>query len=268
MKPLRCVVPFLIAATLATDPRAQDRVAPAPSPRPPAPAPTPEWTLQEAIAKLADAGAWPVASKRLVALAKTQQQPVLEAVAPLLRGEAGDLKDRGRVVLDALITQHLATEKREELRRECRRVADAADDLKRALGNGLPETQQKALASLLASLAELRRGIDTDEPLAAKPLRVPTGAPTPSAADAAAPPMDGYREIDVGGKKMLVPADALPEGTDYTAEMTERGLVVKSKRKAKDADKPAGDAKKPVEPKPAVPPEKVPPAPASSKVGG
>lgn len=202
------------------------------------PAPDP---LAEATAGLKST-TWPEAFRRLRCLAAERQQEVLEAIAPLLRpGGDAEVTARASILVETIAAAHAAREKRDELRQRFRKLSDSVADVKQA-------ANEKSLADLQQRLQSLRESIDADAPLHPTPLRVPvTGKGDVPAAPPAGP--SGYREIDVGGKKMLVPADALPEGTEYTAEMTGAGLVVKRKGapkpdgKGKEPPKPAGEGK-------------------------
>jgi hypothetical protein len=203
-----------------------------PKPEPAAPA-----DLDAAITQLRN-GSWLPAYQRLQQLAGERQQAVLERVAPIARQKDDvELAARARVVLDAVIRDHAAAEKRAELRERFRRVRDAEADVRAALGGDDAAARKAAATALQQSVAALQESVASDAALNPQPLRVPlTAAPEPKPAAAAA---DGYRKIEVDGKTMLVPAEALPEGTEYEAEMTEQGLVIKKKRKAKPAEKKA-----------------------------
>lgn len=197
-----------------------------PAQTPPAP------TLAEAAAGLQQPQRWPDSFRALQSLAKERQQAVLEAIAPMARATAdAEAAGRARLLIEAIGVAHAAREKRDELRQRGTKVADAVADLKQALGANPSPAAAPALARLEQALQALQQSLAADGPLQPTPLRVPVrdgGGKPPVAAPDAGPA--GYREIDVDGKKMLVPADALPEGADYEAEMTEGGLVVKRKK--------------------------------------
>lgn len=171
------------------------------------------------------------------------------------------VKDRCRIVLDAILQKYLAEHKKREvqeryddLQTACKDLLTAARDKKVASGK-LVASAEKALESFEESLAK-------DEPLNPPPFRVPMGGrPAPGGQPKApprpapgAPPagLDGYEKIQVGDKTMLVPKDTLPE--HYVPEVVDGQLRIirfetEAEKKAylekKEKEKGGKDGKRP-----------------------
>jgi hypothetical protein len=179
---------------------------------------------------------WAGAAQRLVELARDHQQEVLRAVAPLARDrDDTELAARASMVQRALITAHMTAEKRAELRARFRALEDAFLDCAKANGSA-------DLDALRDAVTAMQESVDKEEPLDPRPLQVPLPAGT---AQSPAPPLagpgeEGYRMIEVDGKKVLVPKSELPEGMEYDAEFKNDGLWIRRFPNGKPAGKKKG----------------------------
>ena len=176
------------------------------------------------VAQLSDTEGWWTARANLLRLGKTDQQAVLRAVAPVARTGKGVVKRRARLVLDALIDQHVRAHKQRERLRYLEAVKDRLADLDGAAG-------KRARAAVASAMADLEKCLATETPLKMVPLTVPIARrpAAPKPAKKAGGPDDlekNYRKIKVGDKTFLVPKKDLGDGDAYKAEFKNGALNI------------------------------------------